>query len=837
VGAAQAALLLVSVAALVCLITLLAVSNRRIRQEQLRTRLALSDALDARGAAEGRLYGTQVLLAHSAIAALQFGQASRALDAADPALRGWEWRYLDAAANRRVPSLSVPEVPRRLRFSSDGASILCAGDEAFRLNVKSPGKTTQTHCDNGYAVFDNDPRPNFTVTPDHKLAAVQDRAGLFLWEPGTGVRTSLMPLPLDPGPEHFAPVMLALAFSPDQSLLFSAGNRELTCWDVRSREKRWSLPLASPDCWAIAVSRDAKRLAVGMEDAMAHVFDIEARKEIFHGTRLQNRPNHIEFVDDAGTRMIVCADWASPQLWDIASNHQLLNLNGSAWTTTALSPDRRLAATGCSDGDVIVWDTAAGKTLHVLHGDPEFINVVRFSPDASLLACGGRNRTVRLWNVAAGKLVKELVGHTDDIVGLDFSPDGKRLASGSRAARDGIKLWDVAAPTTPCRLPSDINSYWAWALMPDGRTLIAGGLDNQPDRRAIIDVFDLESGTRLRRITAACDRGMTAIALDPSAASLLAAAGDGSVRIYDTATGREIRVLRPADPGPYPDVKAISSAALAPDGKSVTVGTNDGWVLNLAADGGKELWHARRMMSQDRSEQDVTADMSDPALIATRVTDVRYVHGGDWLLTTAWLGGWSSAVAIYDARTGRRIYVSPRFDKTAALSPGGHVLAFGACGQGEQAEVATIDMTQTPPAPRSPIHLVSTMQNPPTINAMAFSPDTRTLAVGRGADVELYDVPSGTPKSVLHGHESTVSTLAWLPDGSRLISGGWDHTAIVWDPQRGQALLNLPLGGTLADRVEHLLVTPDGSRIIGTNAFPDAGSGGNTIIVWTAPTR
>jgi WD40 repeat protein len=575
-----------------------------------------------------------------------------------------------------------------------------------------------------------------------------------------------------------------------------------------------------------------------MEDRAAHVFDLEIRKEIFHGAAFSNKPNDLKFVDDAGTRLIACAGWANPQLWDIPSNRQLLRLTGSWWTTTALSPDHRLAATGGGDGgDVVLWETSTGKTLHVLHADPAFINVIRFSPDGSLLACGGRNRTVRLWDVASGKLVKQLVGHTDDIVGLDFSPDGKRLASGSQAASDGIKLWDVAAPPTPYRLIGEAGWYRSWSLSPDGRILIAAGAIEDASAggfAGITELFDLQTGTRLRQFKTNATFGIQAIALDSAGASLVVAAHDGSVRVYETATGREIRTLRPADPTPRGDNNAMASAAFAPDGKSVSVATNDGWIFDLATDTGKELWRARRLVSRDGSDRELSGDASSAAADKMRIVDVQYIHGGDWLLTNGQIGMYRGAVAIYDARNGRRLLLSPKSDGAISLSPDQRTVA---CGAGGSDEVLMIDISGISPVLETSIALTSPAQMHQRVGAVAFSPDGQALAVARSADIELYDVASRALKSSLHGHESTVSALAWLPDGSRLISGGWDHTVIVWDPQRAQALLNLPLGDTLADRVEHLLITPDGSRIIGTNAFPYAGSGGKTLMVWTAPKR
>jgi hypothetical protein len=68
--------------------------------------------------------------------------------------------------------------------------------------------------------------------------------------------------------------------------------------------------------------------------------------------------------------------------------------------------------------------------------------------------------------------------------------------------------------------------------------------------------------------------------------------------------------------------------------------------------------------------------------------------------------------------------------------------------------------------------------------AAAFSPDGRTVAVSAGqlrGTIYLFDVPTGRGLLRLRGHESRVRSLAFSPDGTKLASGQWDSTALVWD--------------------------------------------------------
>ncbi|MEL6490403.1 MAG: caspase family protein, partial [Cyanobacteria bacterium J06621_3] len=111
--------------------------------------------------------------------------------------------------------------------------------------------------------------------------------------------------------------------------------------------------------------------------------------------------------------------------------------------------------------------------------------------------------------------------------------------------------------------------------------------------------------------------------------------------------------------------------------------------------------------------------------------------------------------------------------------------------------------------------------------SLAFSPDGQRIVSGsKDGTLRFWDAQTGVPLSdLLKGHESEVWSVAFSLDNQRIVSGGRDGIRL-WDAQTG-ALLSDPLEGH--GWVDSVAFSPDGQRIV------SSGRGGRSRL-WDAQT-
>lgn len=347
---------------------------------------------------------------------------------------------------------------------------------------------------------------------------------------------------------------------------------------------------------------------------------------------------------------------------------EVLNGNGKGFAGGRLATTLMLLLAGIvlwpcqTRGDTETWREAACISNH----RGQVLGVV-FSPDGgSVISSDGQK--MRLWNVADGKLIREFGGqslgpprHT-----ARFFSNGRKIIADVRC---GIATWDVSSGKLLRKFAGYRNSRGLLVsghrgdvesieISPDGRQALSGSADGT------IRLWDPATGRETRRVLDDYGprpkvlRHVWGVAFLPDGRHAISGEVEwysvgkqlkGRLRFWDLAAGREIPRFK-SDPG------LIQSLALSPDGKKVLVGTKDGAVRLWDVAGGRKIASFKGHTN--------------------KVTCVAFSPDGSRAVS----GGYDRTLRIWDVKSGRQI-AQPAGHKFAiqavAFSPDGRYIASG----------------------------------------------------------------------------------------------------------------------------------------------------------------
>jgi WD40 repeat protein len=364
---------------------------------------------------------------------------------------------------------------------------------------------------------------------------------------------------------------------------------------------------------------------------------------------------------------------------------------------------------------------------------------------------------------------------------MRFTPDSRRLVTADGAGR--LIVWDVKRATAVETLPGLAAKVAQLTIAPYGRTAYSAGWDGS------VIGWDLV-GTRWLARPFLGPRGPTGVLAVTAEGSSVAVPKDGgSVDLLDSRTLRPTR--RIAFRRAAPDARQPVVIAIAPDGRTLAVGSPDGAVGFADLRSGRLLGQAKVVHVR--------------AVLALAFSD-----DGRWLASS----GKDQALYIWDVRrrTPEQLFVGLTRPATSlSVSPDGTKLAATVVhsdGTGE------LDILSFP-------RLALLVHRPTTPGIQSqFSRDGRQLLYGDDAGrVWTFDTHTWTPRGPPLAGQANPGQFALSPDERMLATTSSDGTTQLWDiPSRrpiGSALpgvANHPVSAAFVDRGTYLVTLHDNGR-------------------------
>ena len=350
-----------------------------------------------------------------------------------------------------------------------------------------------------------------------------------------------------------------------------------------------------------------------------------------------------------------------------------------------------------------------------------------------------------LWQLQQAQLDRAqhvLIGRSSRLHGAYYTPDGRWAVV--QESDGSLCVWDLVVQKAFDLVPGTVKPSH-FALTGDGRTLAYA----LPDHSVVL--CEVATG-RTQHVMKGHTQRIEIIQFTPDGARLISTAGDRTARIWDTITGKQIRLFQaPQDTG--------VTLIVSPDAKFVFARW-DGrtrprmWEM----ESGREIYRFEElkypimsMKFNSTADRLVTVD-----LFPQNTARVWEIPSGKLIAT---LRGHENQISNVEFSRDSTRLVSTSMDRTARIW----------------------DITLAA-APREAPALLTLRGHTGWIHHATFSPDgKRVVSSGHDRTLRYWDAQTGEERAVLVGHTAEVWSAKFRDDGTMIASTALDGAVRLWD--------------------------------------------------------
>jgi WD40 repeat protein len=529
---------------------------------------------------------------------------------------------------------TTPSSINSIAVCRNGTCLIGGSDDgAVRVWDLANGRVTHVLRRRGAVVS------HIAITPNDGLAIWGDWNGVItVWDFAVGQK-------VQERKGHGRPIT-ALTCS-DSRVVTGSKDGSVRIWTLPDLRRIHVLPCPGARCESAAIIPGGQLVLAGCADHRIRIWDIDTGQL---KRRLSGHTDGVRAVTVTrdGRLGLSAGKDQTVRAWDLRTGLERsdLRLTVPNLSALALTPDSEHVLTASQDSALLkIWRFTTGGGTRASDGHAGTVQRVIMAGSGRYAISTGDDNDLLVWGTRRAKLRRRFAQHWGRIRGIAALPRSDAFVSVSEDQT--IRLWDINGGRLIRTLGEGRTPYCSLAIAPDGRHAFVGVW-------GALEVWDLKCGGRVRTLGVGSNMPWQVI-LTRGGERVIAALGDGTIRVLDNSSGQVLHVLDAHHP-------TVTDLELIPSDRAI---------VTTSLDGTAHVWDLRsgkRRRSLQRHRTHVMAVASSRLRLVTADANGEVISWSTRRgMVTRRLIGHGQAVWAVSVRQDGRYAVSASQDATIRL--------------------------------------------------------------------------------------------------------------------------------------------------------------------------